>query len=85
MSILSYVTDVFREASASVHAGAGCMRSLGVIVIPLAAGPMYGRLGVHWAQSLLGFLSQAIGVIPIFFSKYGERLMKKSKAAQGVA
>ncbi|WAO91117.1 MFS domain-containing protein [Fusarium falciforme] len=84
MSILNYITDVFREASASAHAGAGCMRSLGAIVIPLAAGPMYDRLGVHWAQSLLGFLSLVMGAIPFFFMKYGERLMQKSKAAQGI-
>ncbi|RSL89919.1 hypothetical protein CEP51_001004 [Fusarium floridanum] len=85
MSMINYITDVYREASASAHAGAGCMRSLGAIVIPLAAGPMYDRLGVHWAQSLLGFLSLVMGAVPFFFLKYGDRLTQKSKAARAMA
>lgn len=85
MSIINYLTDVYREASASAHAGAGCMRSLGAIVIPLAAGPMYDRLGVHWGQSLLGFISLVMGAIPFFFLKYGDRLTQKSKAARAMA
>lgn len=74
MSMLNYITDVFREFSASAHAGAGCLRSLGAICIPLAASPMYGQLGIHWAPSVLGFLALAMGLIPFIFIWRGDRL-----------
>ena len=81
MSMLNYITDVFREMSASAHAGASCLRSIGAITVPLAACPMYVRLGVHWAPSLLGFLSLIMGIIPFLFIRYGELLARKSKFA----
>lgn len=67
MSMLNYITDVFREFSASAHAGAGCLRSLGAVFVPLAAGPMYAQLGIHWAPSVLGFLALAMGLVPFVF------------------
>ncbi|EHA26133.1 hypothetical protein ASPNIDRAFT_140511, partial [Aspergillus niger ATCC 1015] len=78
MSMLNYITDVFRQMSASAHAGASCLRSIGAILVPLAAGPMYDTLGVHWAPSLLGFLVLIMGIIPFLFIRYGELLAKKS-------
>lgn len=43
----NYLTDVFRQNSASAHAAAGMTRSVGAILLPLAAGLMYARLGIH--------------------------------------
>ena len=40
---------------------------------------MYSNLGIHWACSLLGFLSLAMAIIPFAFIKYGERLKSGSK------
>jgi hypothetical protein len=48
-------------------------------VVPLAATPMYTRLGVAWASSLLGFLSLVMCIIPFIFFKYGEVIRSKSK------
>lgn len=60
------------------------MRSIGAIAIPLGAGSMYDRLGVQWAQSLLGFLALAMGVIPFIFMRYSDRLAERSKRSQTI-
>lgn len=84
MGMGNYLTDVFRQNSASAQAAAGMTRSVGAILLPLAAGPMYSRLGIHWAPSLLGFVALLMGVIPFVFVKYGTALQRKSKAANAV-
>ncbi|KAF1731037.1 putative transporter [Beauveria bassiana] len=84
MSMGNYLTDVFRQNSASAQAAAGMTRSVGAILLPLAASPMYSRLGIHWAPSLLGFVALLMGVIPFVFIKYGTVLRRKSKAANAV-
>ncbi|KAH7153601.1 major facilitator superfamily domain-containing protein [Dactylonectria macrodidyma] len=82
MSMLNYITDIFRQSSASAHAAASFTRSIGAVVVPLAAGPMYARLGIHWAPSVLGFIALAMGIIPFVFIFYGETLARKSKIAR---
>lgn len=82
MGMINYLTDVFRQSSASAHAAASWTRSTGAILLPLVAQPMYRHLGVHWAPSVLGFLALAMGVIPFVFLRYGERLARSSRAAR---
>lgn len=77
----NFLTDVFRQHSASANAAAGMTRSIGAVLLPLAASPMYDSLGIHWAPSLLGFLALLMGLIPFVFIKYGDALQKKSRAA----
>lgn len=84
MGMGNYLTDVFRQHSASAQAAAGMTRSIGAILLPLAAGPMYTGLGIHWAPSLLGFLALLMGVIPFVFIRYGEALQRNSKAANTI-
>ena len=84
LGMTNYVTDVFLQMSASAQAAASCTRSLGAVLLPLAASPMYSNLGIHWAPSLLGFLSLAMGVIPFVFIKYGDALARRSKYARAV-
>ena len=82
MGMTNYITDVFRQISASAQAAASTTRSIGAICLPLAAGSMYSDLGLQWAPSLLGFVALAMGVIPFVFIRYGDTLSRKSKAAQ---
>lgn len=82
MGMINYLTDVFRQSSASAHAAASWTRSTGAILLPLAAQPMYSSLGLHWAPSLLGFLALVMGVIPFVFIRYGDRLARSSKTAR---
>lgn len=46
---------------------------------------MYGRLGIAWASSLLGFLSLGMCAIPFVFIKYGDRIRGRSKFCQDLA
>ncbi|KAK7425352.1 hypothetical protein QQZ08_008138 [Neonectria magnoliae] len=82
MGMINYLTDIFRQSSASAHAAASWTRSTGAILLPLAAEPMYRNLGLHWAPSVLGFLALAMGVIPFVFIRYGDRLARSSKTAR---
>lgn len=78
MAMLNYITDFFLQFAASAHAGASCLRSIFAVLVPLAAGPMYDRLGFHWAPSLLGFLTLLLGLIPFFFIRYNDLLSRKT-------
>jgi hypothetical protein len=54
------------------------------VALPFAAKSMYGTLGVHWATSLLGFLSLAMTAIPFVFIKYGPQIRAHSKFCQAL-
>ena len=82
MALLNYLTDAYEIFAASAMAAASCTRSIWGAALPFAAGPMYDRLGVHWASSLLGLLSLAMCIIPFAFIKYGDRLRANSKFCQ---
>jgi hypothetical protein len=91
MALLNYITDAYEIFAASAMAAASCSRSLAGAVLPFAAKPMYEKLGVHWASSLLGFLSLGMCVIPWIFIWQGQRLrdgsrfcvyLKEKKAAE---
>ncbi|KAJ0166414.1 putative transporter [Colletotrichum tanaceti] len=82
MGMINYLTDVFRQYSASAHAAASMTRSTGAILLPLAASSMYANLGVHWAPSLLGLIALAMGTIPFIFIRFGDRLARSSKTAR---
>ncbi|KAI9170697.1 Polyamine transporter-like protein [Paramyrothecium foliicola] len=84
MGMTNYITDVFRQHSASAQAAASCTRSLGAVLLPLAAGSMYEELGIHWAPSLLGFAALLMGAVPFVFIKYGELLARRSKYASDI-
>lgn len=82
MAMLNYLTDAYETLSASAQSAASCTRSILGAVIPLAAKPMFDRLGVAWACSLIAFLSLAVSVIPFAFIRYGDRIRANSKFCQ---
>lgn len=79
MGMLNYMTDVYKQSSASVLAAASMTRSIGAVLLPLATDSMYTSLGIHWAPSVLGFICVAMGAIPFIFIRYGDKLAKSSK------
>ena len=79
MALLNYITDAYETYAASGMAATSICRSIFGALLPLAAKPMYERLGVAWAGSLLGFLSLAMTVIPFVFIRYGDRIRANSK------
>jgi MFS family permease len=79
MALLNYLTDAYEVFAASAMAAASGSRSVAGAILPFAAKPMYSRLGVPWASSLLGFLSLAMCVIPWIFLWQGQRLRDGSR------
>ena len=82
MAFLNYLTDAYEIFAASAMAAASTCRSLFGALLPLAATPMYDKLGVAWASSLLGFLSLGMAIIPFAFIKYGNKIRAHSKFCQ---
>jgi len=82
MALLNYLVDAYEIFAASAMAAASMVRSLFGAVLPFAARPMYERLGVPWACSLLGFLSLLMCGIPFAFVVWGDRIRANSKFCQ---
>ncbi|KAJ5266516.1 hypothetical protein N7478_009324 [Penicillium angulare] len=82
IALLNYLTDAYKQYSASAAAAASTLRSFCAIFLPMAANPMYSKLGIGWANSLLGFFSIAIAVVPFVFIKYGAWIRANSTFAQ---
>ncbi|KAL2871461.1 MFS transporter [Aspergillus lucknowensis] len=80
----SYMIDAYTRFAASALAATACMRSLCGFAFPLFAPYMYNSLHFGWGNSLLGFVSLALGIpAPIFLWRYGPALRKKSTFAAG--
>lgn len=79
MALLNYLTDAYEIFAASSMAAASCCRSVAGAVLPFAATPMYARLGVAWASSLLGFLSLGMCAVPFMFLWKGDKLREGSR------
>lgn len=77
-----YVTDAYETFAASAQGITSTTRSVFGALIPLASKSMFQALGVHWACSLLAFLSLAMACIPFAFIKYGDRIRANSKFCQ---
>lgn len=60
---LNYLVDTFRRNAASALASNIVIRCMFAGAFPLATRPMFYRMGVAWASSLLGFV--AVVLIPI--------------------
>ncbi|KAJ5889060.1 hypothetical protein N7495_009101 [Penicillium taxi] len=82
MTMLNYLTDAYETLSASAQSAASCTRSILGALLPLAAKPMFNRLGVHWACSLIAFLAMVVSIIPFAFIRYGDRIRANSKFCQ---
>ncbi|KAL2825073.1 major facilitator superfamily domain-containing protein [Aspergillus cavernicola] len=85
IALLNYLTDAYEIYAASANAASSCSRSLLAIVLPLATGPMFDRLGVAGACSLLGGLSGVMCVIPLVFLWKGHRMRASSTFCARIA
>jgi hypothetical protein len=72
-----YLVDCFNLYSASALAANTMARSIVGAVLPLAALPMYDKLGLGWGNSLLGFIAALLIPAPWLILRYGELLRKK--------
>lgn len=81
LTTYSYIIDSYGSNSASALSTLTLVRynvSAGIIHI---ADPMYNNLGIHWASTLLGFISLLICAIPFTFWFVGPKLRAHSKFA----
>ncbi|OIW25633.1 MFS general substrate transporter [Coniochaeta ligniaria NRRL 30616] len=73
-----YLVDVFdAQAAASALSAALITRILFGTFLPFCAAPLYGRLGLGWGNSLLGFLVLALSPVPFVFYRYGSVLRER--------
>ncbi|KAJ5756921.1 uncharacterized protein N7511_007103 [Penicillium nucicola] len=84
MAMINYLTDAYKQYSASAQAAASTLRSCLAVCLPLATNPMYGTLGINWASSLLAFIAILLAVIPFVFIKYGQWIRSRSPFSQQV-
>ncbi|KAH8586258.1 MFS transporter [Bisporella sp. PMI_857] len=84
MAMLNYLTDAYKQYSASAQAAASTIRSIAAACLPLASGPMYRSLGIHWASTLLGFIALLMAIIPFIFVRYGEVIRRNSPFCQRI-
>lgn len=82
MAMLNYLTDAYETYAASAQGIASTCRSIFGAILPLASKNMFEALGIHWACSLLAFLSLGMAIIPFAFIKYGDRIRANSKFCQ---
>ncbi|CAG8928781.1 unnamed protein product [Penicillium salamii] len=82
IALINYLTDAYKQFSASAAAAASTSRSIFAVFLPMATNSMYGTLGINWASSLLGFFSIAMAVIPFVFIKKGAWIRANSRFAQ---
>lgn len=77
---MTYLVDTYQALyGASAIAANGLLRYTMGAAFPLFTLQMYGRLGIGWATSLLGFISVAMMPIPWVLWKWGPALRAKSQ------
>lgn len=79
IALLNYLTDAYEIFAASANAAASTSRSLLAVVLPLATTPMFNRLGIAGACSLLGGFSAVMCIIPFIFIWKGEEIRAGSR------
>ncbi|KAK3941712.1 major facilitator superfamily transporter [Diplogelasinospora grovesii] len=78
-ALVNYLVDAYEIYAASANAAASCSRSLLATILPLATTPMFNRLGIAGACSLLAGLSMVMSIVPFIFIWKGEKIRANSK------
>ncbi|KAJ5052054.1 uncharacterized protein L3040_001814 [Drepanopeziza brunnea f. sp. 'multigermtubi'] len=83
--LLNYLVDNYASFASSANAASILTRQFVRAGLPFAAVPMYTRLSISWASSLLGLVAAVMGLIPFLFWAYGEKILARSKWALELA
>lgn len=76
-TLQAYIIDSYPRYAASGIGALTVTRSLFGALLPLAGPPMYEKLGYGWGNSLLGFVTLAMVLLPILFRRIGASLRQK--------
>ncbi|KAJ5555798.1 hypothetical protein N7461_004268 [Penicillium sp. DV-2018c] len=80
VSTTQYVVDTYQGLTVASAMSANGLARYGLgAAFPLFTIPMYNKLGIEWASSLLGFIALALLPVPWVFFKMGKRLRSLSK------
>jgi len=77
LPVMMYLIDTYTQYSASAIAACTVLRSICSAILPLAADPLYRRLGYDWGNSLLAFIALAFFPCTVVLARYGERIRLK--------
>ncbi|KKF93145.1 putative MFS-type transporter [Ceratocystis platani] len=77
-SISNYLIDAYSKYAGSAIAAVCLGENMFIALLPLAATSMYTTLGLHWASSLLGFISLAMVAAPLAVLKWGRKIRDRS-------
>ncbi|KAF9895185.1 hypothetical protein FE257_000087 [Aspergillus nanangensis] len=75
-----YITDSYAGFAASAIAAIAFGENAFAAFLPLAAKPMYVRLGYQWASSLLAFIALVLTLAPVILLWKGQTIRSRSKA-----
>ncbi|KAF7591026.1 hypothetical protein BBP40_002044 [Aspergillus hancockii] len=75
-----YITDSYAGYAASAIAAVAFGENMFAAFLPLAAKPMYVRLGYQWASSLLAFVALALTLAPVTLLWKGRTIRARSVA-----
>ncbi|KAK2033559.1 MFS general substrate transporter, partial [Colletotrichum zoysiae] len=76
LGVQTYIVEVYTLYAASALAASTAIRCVFGLTIPLAAPPLYRRLGLGWGNSLLGFLALATVPASLWLWRSSKRLRK---------
>ncbi|CAH0025068.1 unnamed protein product [Clonostachys rhizophaga] len=85
LSVMNYLVDAYTIFAASVLGANTFLRSIFGAVFPIIATYMYNNLGIHWASTVLAFLSLACVPFPFLFYRYGSKIRQKCAYAAEAA
>jgi len=71
---MMYLVDTYEEYAASAIGACSVVRSICGAFLPLAANPMYDKLGYDWGNSVLAFIAVAFIPFALVLLLYGERI-----------
>lgn len=77
-----YVTDKYAACAASAIAAVAFGENLFAAFLPLAARPMYLRLGFQWASTLLALVALLLTLAPIVLVYRGRAVRSRSRLGQ---
>lgn len=75
-----YITDSYTSYAASAIAAVAFGENVFAAFLPLAAKPLYIKMGSQWASSLLGFIAMALTLAPIALLWKGKAIRSNSNS-----